>query len=140
MKAILLILLLALPVAAGEVYTPKPGSKERNDILNAVRDPLEDQIHQAVIFRVNHLKVQDGWAFLLAEARTKEDKPINYKGTRLEFGTREFDEEVVAVLRYKRERWYIVEHSFYASDVWWAGIHKQLKAPPAIFQLTATKR
>ncbi|MFP6880188.1 MAG: hypothetical protein VCA34_04525 [Roseibacillus sp.] len=85
MKTLLVFFLLALPVIAGEVHT----SKERADILNAVRDPLEDQIHQKVIFRVSHLKVQDGWSFLIAQPRTRDDKPMDYTGTIFEWGTRE---------------------------------------------------
>ncbi len=139
MKTLLVIVFLAAPVLAGDVYTPKAGTKERIDILNAVRDPLEDQIHQEVIFRVSHLKVQDGWAFLKAQARTKDDKPIDYRGTRLEWGAKEFDEGVIAILRYKRKRWYIVQHSCFASDVWWSGIDKDLKAPSAIFNLSEPK-
>lgn len=140
MKTLLVILLLAIPVLAGEVYTPKTGSKERVDLLNAVRDPLEDRIHQEVIFRVSHLKVQDGWVFLIAQARTKGDKPIDYKGTVLEWSTSEFDEGVIAILRYKRKRWDIVQHSYFTSDVWWDELHKKLRAPAAIFKLSKLKK
>lgn len=140
MKTLLAIILLTTPALAGDVYTPKSGTKLRTEILNAVRDPLEDQIHQEVIFRVSHLKVKDDWAFLMAQARTKDDKPIDYAGTRLEWGTKEFDEGVIAILRYKRKRWYIVQHSYFASDVWWSGLHKELRAPAAIFKLSETKK
>ena len=140
MKPLLLSLLLALPVLAGDVWTPKPGSTERTAILDAIRDPLEDHIHQKVIFRVSHLKVQDNWAFLMAEARTKDDKPINYKGTIFEHDAEEWDEGVIAILRYKRNRWYVVNHSFFASDVWWHGMHEPLRAPKAIFPYQQTKK
>lgn len=136
MRAFLGILLLlgtGQPALAGDVWTPKAGSKERTDILDAIRDPLEDHIHQKVIFRVSHLKVQDDWAFLMAQARTVNDKPIDYTGTALAWGTKEFDEGVIAILRFKRKRWYVVQHSFFASDVWWHGSHKTLRAPKAIF-------
>ena len=57
MKALLVFFLLALPVIAGEVHTPKVGSKERADILNAVRDPLEDQIRAPRdIFKLSEIK------------------------------------------------------------------------------------
>jgi hypothetical protein len=133
MRAILIMALLALPLPAAEVRTPAVGSKERTDILDAIRDPLEDYIHQEVTFRVSHLKVQDGWAFLIAEARTKDDKPIDYTGTIFESDAKEWDEGVIAILRHKRGRWYVVNHSFFASDVWWHGADKELRAPAAIF-------
>jgi hypothetical protein len=140
LKTLFVILLLALPVLAGEVCTPKTGSKERVDLLNAVRDPLEDRIHQEVIFRVCHLKMQDGLAFLIAQARTKDDKLIDYKGTALEWGTSEFDEGVIAILRYKRKRWDVVQHSYFTSDVWWDELHKKLRAPGPLFKLSKLKK
>lgn len=139
MKTLLVFFLLALPVIAREVHTPKVGSKERTDILNAVRDPLEDQIHQKVIFRVSHLKVQDGWTFLIAQPRTRDDKPIDYTGTIFEWGTREFDEGAIAILRFKRNRGYIVQHSFFTSDVWWEEAPTELRAPRGIFKLSEIK-
>ncbi|MEO0413339.1 MAG: hypothetical protein AAF226_00145 [Verrucomicrobiota bacterium] len=132
---VLLLVTLGLSSFAKEPITPNPGSSLRKEILNAIRDPFEDHIHQEVVFVVQHLKVQDDWAFLMAEARTKEGAKIDYSGTSLEFGTTEFDEGVIAVLRFKRDRWYVVQSSFFASDVWWAGAHEELKAPKAIFPL-----
>ncbi|MDE0595905.1 MAG: hypothetical protein OSB65_11730 [Roseibacillus sp.] len=140
MKTLFVILILTLPVLAGEVYTPKTGSKGRVDLLNAVRDPLEDRIHQEVVVRVSHLKEQDGWAFLIAQARTKDHKPIDYKGAVPEWGTSEVDEGVIAILRYKRKRWDVVQHSYFTSDVWWDELHKKLRAPGALFNLSKLKK
>ena len=70
----------------------------------------------------------------------RSDKPIDYKGTVLEWGTSEFDEGVIAILRYKRKRWYIVQHSYFTSDVWWDELHKKLRAPAAIFKLSKLKK
>ncbi len=132
-----LILLLALcPVlafAAEKAHTPKPGSKERTDVLNAIRDPLEDALKQPIIFRVTHLKVQDGWAFLIGTPRTKDDKPIDYTKTRYKWEAEEMDEILVALMRYKRGRWYVVTHGLFSTDVWWIGLDKNYKAPSAIF-------
>jgi hypothetical protein len=132
----LLLLLALLPVlgfAAEKPHTPKPGSKERTDILNAIRDPLEDALHQEIIFRVEHLKVQDGWAFLIGTPRTKADKAIDYKKTRFKWEAEEMDEILVALMRFKRGRWYVVTHGLFSTDVWWIGLDKDYKAPSAIF-------
>ena len=139
--AILLVTLAALGWARAEAgdLTPKPGSQERKDILDAVRDPLEDVLQREIIFRVTHLKVKDGWAFLRATPRTKDDKPIDYKGTRFENEASWMDESLVAVLRYKRKRWYVVTKAVFTTDVWWAGIHEELKAPPEIFDYPIPK-
>lgn len=133
MKVLLVLLVLTTPLFAGDVFTPAKGDKLRTDILDAVRDPFEDHVHIKVIFRVNHLLVKDDWAFLMAEGRTKDDKPIDYTGTYFESDAKEFDEGVIALLRFKRGRWYVVTSSYFSSDVWWLGIHETYRAPKAIF-------
>lgn len=106
MKTLLaLFLLTLLPSFAEKAHNPKTGTKERTDILNAIRDPLEDTLHQPLIFRVDHLKVQDNWAFLIGTPRTKDDKPVNYKGTRFEGEADLADELLVCLLRFKQNRW-----------------------------------
>lgn len=135
MRTFLLLLALFpfLGFAAEKVHTPKPGSKERTDILNAIRDPLEDALKQTIIFRVDHLKVQDGWAFLIGTPRTKNDKPIDYRNTRFKGEAEEMDEILIALMRFKRGRWYVVTHGLFSNDVWWIGLDKEYKAPSAIF-------
>lgn len=129
----LLFFVSTLGLAAEKPYTPKPGTKERTDILNAIRDPLEDALHQPIIFRVDHLKVQDGWAFLIGIPRTKDDKPINYEGTFHEGDAEYADELLVCLMRFKRGRWYVVTHGLFTNDVWWIGLDEQYKAPKGIF-------
>ena len=88
---------------------------------------------QKIIFRVKHMKVKDDWAFLVAQGRTADDKPLNYKGTPFEEDAKDFDEGVIAIIRYKDKKWKVVESSYFSSDVWWHGIHEELGAPKAIF-------
>ncbi|WP_346187436.1 hypothetical protein [Rubritalea halochordaticola] len=133
MRIILLLLLCVSPLYA-KPHTPAVGSKERKDILNAIRDPMEDVLRQEIIFRVGRLWVEDGWAFLLAEARTKEDKPIDYSKTRYAGESESVDEGVVALLRYKRGRWYVVEKNLFQNDIWWGELWKEYDAPKALFE------
>lgn len=134
LPAFALLLALSLsPLSAEKEHTPKAGSKERTALLNAVRDPLEDHVFQRVIFRVQHLKVKGDWAFLLATARTLEDKPLDYKGTALEAESIDTDEAVVALLRKKRDRWYVVTSGYFTTDVWWLDLDKRYRAPKEIF-------
>lgn len=129
------VVALAGPVSAEAVSTPKPGSPERKAILDALRAPVAGVLKQEVIFRVNHLKVKDGWAFLKGKPRTKDDKPIDYRGTPYEEEAKTADEILVAVLRYegKGERWRVEKYELFTTDVWWHGIHKSLGAPIEIF-------
>ena len=48
MRILLLLAVLATPLrlSADEAHTPKVGSEERKAILEAVRDPVEDTLHQ----------------------------------------------------------------------------------------------
>ncbi len=134
MRFLLLFLIIPFTALAGEkAHTPKTGTKERTDILDAIRDPLEDALKQPIIFRVNHLKVQDGWAFLIGTPRTKADKPIDYKNTRYKWEAEEADEILVSLMRFKRGRWYVVTHGLFSTDVWWIGLDKEYGAPTGIF-------
>jgi|GEM_PF-467127 len=116
-----------------QAYTPKRGSKERTAILDAIRDPLEEHVHQKVIFVVDHLKVENDWAFLMATPKTKDGGQINYKGTSLEDDAEFADEITVALLHKKRGRWFVVTHSFFTTDVWWDGLWNHFDAPRSIF-------
>lgn len=129
----LVFVLCLAPLSAEKAHTPKAGSKERTSLLDAVRDPLEDHVFQKVIFRVSHLKVKDDWAFLLATARTLDDKPLDFKGTALEEDSVGTDEAVVALLRKKRDRWYVVTSGYFATGVWWLDLEERYRAPKEIF-------
>ncbi|MFK5924976.1 MAG: hypothetical protein QM496_22575 [Verrucomicrobiota bacterium] len=127
--------LTVFAVSAGQAAprTPEPGAKERMNILDAVRDPLEASIHQKVIFVVDHMKVEGDWAFLIATPKTKDGGKINYKGTVFEDDADFADELTVALLKKKRNRWFIVTHAYFTTDVWWHGIWDDYKAPQSIF-------
>jgi hypothetical protein len=86
--------LLALRVcgsglAAEGSYTPKPGSPERRQIIGALREVVERELKKPVLFRIDALKVQDGWAFLRGVPLEKSGKPMDYRGT-------PFQESIVA--------------------------------------------
>lgn len=81
--------------AQRRVYTPAAGSPERKAILDALREETR-QLHQAeVVFVVNHLKVQNNWAWVQA-APQSEDGSNRY-------------ENVSALLRKRRGVWAVVE-------------------------------
>lgn len=45
-------------------YTPAAGSAERGAIMDGVRGAIVTELSQVVIFKVEWLRVCDGWAFL----------------------------------------------------------------------------
>ena len=63
------------------VYTPKPGSPERKQIMDALRAPVEAALKKSVEFKVDHLKVKNGWAFMRGVPKQPGGKKMNYKGT-----------------------------------------------------------
>ena len=134
MRILPLLLLLALAPLAGAVpVTPKEGSKELKEILAAVQDPVEDAVHQPVTLKVNHLKIENGWAFLDALPLTKAGKRLNYKGTMYEDWVEDADEVLWVLLRHKRGRWYIVQKLYFTTEATWVEWPRYFRAPPGIF-------
>jgi hypothetical protein len=118
-------------------YTPEPQSAERKAIMDALRIPIQKQLNQKVIFKIDHLKVQNGWAFLTGKPRQPGGSPIDYRGTpyqeAIDAGV--FDDGVCALLRLKDGRWRVVTFTLGATDVPWVEWDKKYKAPPALFKL-----
>lgn len=124
---------LVSPLVFAAPITPKPDSEQYRDILAAVIDPVEDAVHQPVTLKVKHLKVENGWAFLDALPVTKAGKPIDYRGTMYQDWVDETDEVLWVLLRYKRDRWYIVEKIFFTAEATWTEWPQYFRAPPGIF-------
>ena len=131
-----LILALAFGAEAQQPHTPKPGDAERRAITDALRAPVERQLKQKVVFQIDHLKVQDDWAFLRGLPRRADGTPLDYKGTPYQTAVEEgaFDDGIVALLRKRRGRWQVVQFVVGATDVPYIGWDKKYRAPSAIFR------
>jgi len=46
-----------------KAYTPKPGSSERKEIMDALRQQVREMSGLEVVFVVSYLKVKNGWAW-----------------------------------------------------------------------------
>lgn len=118
-------------------YTPERGSPERKAIIDALRVPIEKQLKQSVIFKIDHLKVQSNWAFLLAQPQQPDGSSINYAGTvyqdAVDAGA--FDDGVIGLLRNTNGRWRVVQFVIGATDVPYVDWDKKYRAPKAIFKL-----
>jgi hypothetical protein len=142
MKTALFPLVLALLWAASAPAqdaprTPPAGSAERKAVLDALRVPVEKELKRKVVFKVDHLKVQGGWAFMRGVPQQPGGKAMDYRGTEYEQAIREgvFDDWVCALLRKERGRWRVVAHSIGATDVVYANWPEQHNAPRALFDL-----
>lgn len=64
------------PVASiASVYTPKPGSRERVELMDALRGPFAVRYHETVTFYIDRLKVGGGYAYFAGVALGANDKP-----------------------------------------------------------------
>ncbi|NNC89075.1 MAG: hypothetical protein HKN82_11505 [Akkermansiaceae bacterium] len=118
---------------AGAAETPPTGSKERAAIIHAVRDPLMHGFGQALAFRVRHLRRDGDWAYLEAEPRTEDDDALTWKGTVWEDDADRMDDpSVLALLHFKRGRWYVVKQILAPTD-YPLEMFFRYKAPRTIF-------
>ena len=126
----------SVPTLAQDVHTPAVGSVERRNILDAVRVPVERELGQAVRFRIDRLRVSEGWAFLLATPEDPEGRPLDYRTTPYAEAVREgmFDDGIAALLQSRDGAWAPVVHVIGATDVPWVTWHDDHGAPQVLFQ------
>ncbi len=115
MKATLALIVLLVAVtctlAANPVETPLPGSPLRQTILEALRVPVQKDLKQKLVFRVDLLSVKDSWAYFRGQARKPDGSPIDYRRTKywkqIQLGM--FDDWLCALLKLQDGKWRVVE-------------------------------
>ena len=118
------------------VYTPKPGSPERKQIMDALRAPVEAALKKSVEFKVDHLKVKSGWAFMRGVPKQPGGKKMNYKGTEYQSAIDDgvFDDWICALLKKEKDKWKVVRYVIGATDVVYEGWDKEFDIGSEIFQ------
>jgi hypothetical protein len=141
LRLLLPVLLLLVSAAGaaraqGGTNTPAPGSPERRAITDALRSPVERELKQKVVFKIERLKLKDGWAFLSGVPQRPDGGRVDYSSTPYKEAINEgaFDDGIVALLRRKAGKWQVVKYVIGATDVPYVTWDKDYKAPPAIFQ------
>lgn len=122
-RALILALLgsaaFALNAAAQKVYTPKPGSSERAELMDAIRVPAKKDLGRDVIFVVNTLRVAGDWAYARVTPQRPDGGKIDFSRTRyrqqVEDG--DFDPQGETLLRRRNGQWKAVEWVFGMTDV-----------------------
>lgn len=116
-------------------HTPEKGSAERKAITDALRVPIEKKLKQSVVFNIDHLMVQDNWAFMFGAPRKPGGGKLDYSKT--SYAEAEaagmFDDNISALLRKVRGRWRVVRYVIGATDVVYLDWDKQYRAPSGIF-------
>jgi hypothetical protein len=118
-------------------YTPERGSSERKAILDALRLPVEKQLRQSVIFKIDHLKVQSGWAFIIGRPQQADGSAVDYSNTVYQEAIEEgaFDDSIVALLQNTGGKWRVKQFVIGATDVPWVDWDQKYRAPKRIFKL-----
>lgn len=118
-------------------YTPERNSPERKAIVDALRVPVQKQLKQPVIFRIDQMTVQKGFAFVRAYPQKPDGSAIDYTGTvyqdAIDAGA--FDEGVIGLLKNVSGRWRVIQYVLGATDVPWVDWDKKYKAPKGIFRI-----
>lgn len=129
-------LFTASAIAQNTTYTPKPGSPERKQIMDALRAPVERALKKSVEFKVDHLKVKSGWAFMRGVPQQPGGKKMNYKGTEYQGAIEDgvFDDWICALLKKENDKWKVVRYVIGATDVVYEGWDKEFGIGSEIFR------
>ena len=116
--------------------TPPPGDPERKVIMDALRTPVERALRKRVIFKVDLLKVQAGWAFMRGAPLRSDSSPMDYRGTpyRQLIDDGMFDDWICALFHGRGGKWEVVQYVIGATDVVYADWSRRFGAPPGIFR------
>ena len=121
MKKLLVVTLCCLGASlaqAQRAYTPAAGTAERKAIMDVLRVPVEADLRQKVVTRVQHLRIAGSWALARVVPIRPDGGEINYRRTKyredMEDGA--FDGEGEALLRRSGNGWELLEWRFGASD------------------------
>ena len=102
--------------------TAAPSPPQRKAVLDALRPAIEEKLGPNVEFVVQVIRVENGWAFVMADPQRKGGQPID--------GRRIFGEDfenmdglrVDAVLQQRNARWHVIDHAIGATDVWYCEV------------------
>ena len=103
--------------------------------MDLLRVPVEKELKQKVIFKIDHLKVMSGWAFMTGKPLRSAGKNVDYKKTiyREAVDSGAFDDWICALWRKQGSKWRLVRYAIGATDVVWDPWPKDFGAPKAIF-------
>ncbi|MCB1388639.1 MAG: hypothetical protein KDK12_05765 [Rhodobacteraceae bacterium] len=125
MRSLVLIALLAMPVAALAWTEPPRGSDQRADLMDAIRPMAEWHLGAPVEFVVNELRVDGGVAFASVTAQRPGGGTIDLIDTPA-MRRQEIDPEIMdgtqiqALFQRSGRQWVPVHFALGATDVWYS--------------------
>ena len=108
--------------AAGAYSVPAAGSAERRAILAALRPAVEARLGKNVGFKISTIRIDKGWAFVVADPQRKAGKQIDIRKVFPEDWDNMDGLRTEAVLRRRGGRWMLVDHAIGATDVWYCEV------------------
>lgn len=107
----------------------------RAALLEAARAPARAELGKAPKFRVDQLRRDGDWAFLLATMQEADGTPFDYKGTPLAEAAQQgfLSRTYAALLRHRASGWEVVAKAIGPSDVAWEGWSSRYGAPAKLF-------
>lgn len=108
---------------------------ERAAVIEAARGPVRAELGKAPKFRVDQLRRDDDWVFLLATMQEADGKPFDYAGTPLAEAAQQgfVSRTYAALLRHKASGWEVVAKAIGPSDVAWEDWSRRYGAPAKLF-------
>jgi len=115
MRATAALVLLVLSAAT-------PPTSPRKAVLDALRPAVERKLGPNVEFVVTLMRVENDWAFVIADPQRKGGKAIDgWKIFGDDFGNMD-GLRVDAVLQKRNGRWVVADYAIGATDVWYCEV------------------
>lgn len=108
-----------------------PKGAERKAILDALRRSAEKDLEQPVLFKVERLRVAEGWARALVAVNKLDFLKTKYRAL-IELGA--FDPQGEALLRFEGDSWKVLEWVFGATDVPSAAWPQKYRLPKVLLE------
>lgn len=130
-RALLLAFVLQLPTAAtrAEPYTPQ--GVERKAILDTLREPVSQQLQQAVEFVVSRIVVSGNWAFVIATPQRFGGGPIAWQRTVCKGHVSHL---VGGLMQRQGSGWFMQALALCPTDVAWVTWPQEHGAPAELFR------
>lgn len=108
---------------------------ERAALLAVARAPVRAELGKEPRFRVDQLRRDGDWAFLLATMEGADGKPFDFAGTPLAEAAKQgmVSRTYAALLRHRADGWQVVAKAIGPSDVAWEDWPRRYGAPAKLF-------
>jgi len=134
--SLFIMAMMAMPVMAGEVYTPQRGDPLRKQVLDSIRPRIEVEVRAKVQFVVETMNLQEDWAFVVVTPQHVNGAPIDIAQTRFADDAGFMDGLTdYSLLKFQNNRWNEIAHVTGPTDVAYIVWPKDFGCPNAVLGL-----